>query len=403
MAWRELLDVALRWVHVIAAIMWIGNSLLYNWLDRSLRPSSDPENAQGDAWLLHSGGFYYVEKRLRLDALPRPLHWFKWQAYTTWLSGASLLVVVYWLGGRALLLGPGATMGHGAAVAFSAGSLLGCWLAYEALWRSPLGRTPALASALSFALVAGVGYALTVVFSGRAAFLHLGAVMGTLMAANVATTIMPAQRSLVRSVEHGGQPDPLLSMAAKNRSIHNNYMTFPVVILMLSAHFPSLYGHRWNWLVLAVLVLGGAAVRHSLNIRFHRPRWLAALAASVVATLGALYLLTALPAPAGGAAPGAADAGPVTFEDARAVVQKRCTPCHSASPAITDFGAPPAGAAFDTGEQMRALADRILERAVATETMPPGNATHITPAERDVLRRWVEGQGGAAPDGPSPP
>lgn len=389
---RELLDLALRWIHVIAAIMWIGNSLLYNWLDRSLRPPRDPENVQGDAWLLHSGGFYYVEKRLRLDALPQPLHWFKWQAYTTWLSGAALLVVVYYLGGRALLLGADATMSGRAAIAISVGVLLGSWLAYEALWRSPLGRTPALASGLSFALVAGVGFALTEVFSGRAAFLHLGAVMGTMMAANVATTIVPSQRSLVRSVEEGGQPDPLLAMAAKERSVHNNYMTFPVVALMLSSHFPGLYAHRWNWLVLAVLVVGGAAIRHALNIRFHEPRWIGALAASIVGTLGALYALAAVPAagaPGRGEAPGGAR--PVSFEDVRGVVTKRCTPCHSTSPAITDFGAPPGGVAFDTDGQIRALAERIRERAVETETMPPGNATHVTVEEREVLRRWTEG------------
>lgn len=388
---HELLDLALRWIHVIAAIMWIGNSLLYNWLDRSLRPSADPENVQGDAWLLHSGGFYYVEKRVRLDELPKPLHWFKWQAYTTWLSGAALLVVVYYMGGRAMLLGPGATMSHGAAVATSAGILLGSWLAYEVVWRSPLGRTPAVASALSFALVAAVGFALTQVFSGRAAFLHLGAAMGTLMAANVATAIMPAQRSLVRSVEGGGQPDPRLSMAAKERSIHNNYMTFPVVILMLSSHFPSFYGHPWNWLVLAILVLGGGAVRHALNVRFHEPRWLAGLALSMGGTLAALWALGAIPGQAVGARPGAGRVGPVTFEDARAVIRQRCQACHSAAPAIAEFGAPAAGVAFDTDAQIRALAERIRARAVETETMPPGNVTNMTAAERDVLRRWTEG------------
>ena len=386
---RELLDLALRWIHVIAAIMWIGNSLLYNWLDRSLRPSTDPDNVQGDAWLLHSGGFYYVEKRLRLDTLPQPLHWFKWQAYTTWLSGAALLVVVYYMGGRAMLLGPGATMSHGAAVGTSAAILLGSWLVYEAVWRSPLGRTPAAASALSFALVAAVGFALTQVFSGRAAFLHLGAAMGTLMAANVATAIMPAQRSLVRSVESGGQPDPRLSMAAKARSVHNNYMTFPVVVLMLSSHFPSFYGHEWNWLVLAVLVLGGAAVRHALNVRFHEPRWLAGLALSVGGTLAALWALGAIPGQAVGV--GAGGVGPATFEDARAVIRQRCQACHSAAPAIDEFGAPAGGVAFDTDAQIRALAERIRERAVETETMPPGNVTNMSAAERDVLRRWTEG------------
>ncbi len=220
--------------------------------------------------------------------------------------------------------------------------------------------------------------------------------MGTLMAANVATTIMPAQRSLVRSVEHGGQPDPRLSMAAKKRSIHNNYMTFPVIALMLSSHFPGLYGHPRPWLVLAVIVVGGAAIRHALNIRFDRPRprWVGALAASMGGTLAALWALGAMPAGPRGVVPAGAGAGPASFEDARAVVTKRCTPCHSASPAIAEFGAPPAGVAFDTDAQIRALAERIRERAVVTETMPPANATHITAVERDVLRRWTEQRAG---------
>ncbi len=385
---RELLDLLFRWIHVVAAILWIGNSMLWNWIDRNLeRPRSGGEGVHGEIWLLHSGAFYRMEKDLRGWDRERTLHWFKWQAYTTWLSGAALLVVVYYAGGGALLVDPAVTrLSPGTAVAVAAGTIVAGWLAYDLFLGAAVIRLGRAGAALGFALILAVGFALTELLSGRAAFLHVGALLGTLMAGNVFRVIMPSQRVLVGAVERGERVDPGPGTRAKERSIHNNYLTYPVVALMLASHFPGLYGHRWNWLVLGVIVLGGAAVRHVLNVRFTFPRWKPALAGAFAATLGALALLTALPERSGAAAE---TEGPASFAEAYAVVQQRCTVCHSAEPADRTSGPMPGGVAFDTPEQVLARADRIRARAVDTETMPPGNATNMTAAERRVLGRWL--------------
>ena len=393
----ELIDLAARWVHVIAGIMWVGNSLLFNWLDRSLRPSSrGGEGMQGEAWLLHSGGFYFVEKtQLAGQALPEPVHWFKWQAYITWISGACLLVVVYYLGGRAVLVDPATSpIGPRAAIAAGAGAILGGTVLYDLLWRYVAPRSRVAAAALSLAALVAVVVALTHLLTGRAAFLHVGAMLGTIMAANVANAIMPAQRALEAAVREGRRPDPALAEWAKTRSVHNNYIVFPVIALMLSGHFPSLYGHRLSWALLLLLAAAGAGVRHVMNVRSdYAPRqWVPALAAVVAAALVPLWLLTARGA-AGGAATAALAAGAperVTFADARSVIDRRCASCHSREPSDVSLGVTPAGVAFDTPEQIRALAPRILERAVVTRTMPPANATRMTERERAILGRWVE-------------
>jgi uncharacterized membrane protein len=388
---RELLDLVFRWVHVIAGIMWIGNSMLWNWMDRNLEPSKDgTEGIQGEIWLLHSGAFYYVQKDARGWDRARPLHWFKWQAYTTWLSGAALLVVVYYLSSGALLLDASASgLSHGAAIGIGVGVVVGGWIVYDALLSRVLDRAGAAGALIGWIAVVAVTYGLTQVFSGRAAFLHVGAMLGTLMAGNVGHHIMPSQRELVRAVESGGQPDPKYAKRAKSRSIHNNYITFPVIVLMLSSHFPGIYGHRLNWLLLGILAAGGAAVRHILNVRFDWPRWKPALAGAIAATLAALYLVGAI-----GSRASVVDAGErVPFAQADAVIQKRCTVCHSASPADLTFGVAPAGVMFDTPEQVRARIERIRARAVDTQTMPPANKTHMTAEERALLGRWIA-QGG---------
>ena len=291
----ELLDLVARWVHVIAGIMWVGNSLLFNWLDRTLVPSHrSGEGLSGESWLLHSGGFYFIEKtQLVGQPLPRPLHWFKWQAYTTWLSGAALLIVVYYAGGRAVMAEPGvAALTHGAAVAIGAGAIVGGWVVYELVQRLIAPRAPLVATAALLVLFVGVVYALTHVLNGRAAFVHVGALLATIMAGNVAMTIIPSQRLLVQSVLGSGRADPAISARAKRVSIHNNYFTLPVIALMVSGHFASLNAHRWNWLLLLVIVASGAAVRHLLNIRFTFRLWLPSLAA--VVTISVVGLLAAL-------------------------------------------------------------------------------------------------------------
>lgn len=389
MEWRELLDLVFRWIHVIAGIMWIGNSMLWNWIDRNLEPSKTGKpGIQGEIWLLHSGAFYFMEKDLKGWDRDRPLHWFKWQAYTTWLTGAALLVVVYYASGGALLIDPAiAELTPAQATAIGVGTIVGGWLVYHYGLARLLARAGGMTAALGLLLVLGVSYGLTHVFSGRAAFLHVGAMLGTLMAGNVFRVIMPAQRTLVAAVEEGRVPDPAPAKRAKERSIHNNYMTFPVIVLMLSAHFPGLYGNRLSWLILGVLVLAGASVRHILNIRFTFAQWKPALAVTMAASILALYALAARPV--GTRAQPPATGGTVDFAQANAVIQKRCAVCHSADAADRTFGAAPVGVAFDTPAQIRARIERIRARAVETQTMPPANKTFMTAEERAILGRWI--------------
>ena len=389
----EILDLVARWVHVIAGIMWVGNSLLFNWLDRSLVPATGPGQTKkpiGSIWLLHSGGFYYVEKTL-LDGekLPAPLHWFKWQAYTTWISGALLLVVVYYASGRSTLEDPGvANLSHGKAVAIGITAIVLGRIIYDIMQRAA-ESAPVVATAIWMVALTTISIALTQLLSGRAAFLHVGAMLGTIMAGNVSSTIVPSQHALVKSVQEGGRGDPALSDKAKRVSIHNNYFTFPVIALMVSNHFPGIYASRYSWLLLLVIVAGGVAVRHFLNIRWTFASWKPALAGSIAATLIAMWaIMNAGNRPA--AAANAAVTGPVGFDDARHIIDRRCAVCHSSSPTDLSFGAAPGGVAFDTRMQIESKADRIRERAFVTHTMPPANKTGITDAERAMLGAWAE-------------
>jgi uncharacterized membrane protein len=389
----ELVDLVARWIHLIAGIMWIGNSLLFNWLDRNLLPADvrpqTPKPA-GTIWLLHSGGFYYVEKTLLDGApLPAPLHWFKWQAYSTWWSGMALLVAVYYAGGRAVLADSSvAALSHGQAVGVGVAAIFGGWLLYESMQRLVAPRAPAIAAAVWMLGLLAIAVALTQLLNGRAAFLHVGAMLGTLMAANVVLTITPSQRALVQSVKAVGGGSAELSARAKRVSIHNNYFTFPVIVLMVIGHFPSVYSHRLSWLLLLVLIAGGAAVRYVLNIRFGWPAWRPALAGTMLVTVGALYAILRIGSASVGAAAPAAS-GPVSFADVRHIIDRRCGSCHSAQQSDASFGPAPGGMVFDTPEQIVAYAARIRERAVTTRTMPPANKTGMLDEERAVLERWI--------------
>lgn len=386
---QELLDLIVRWVHVIAGIMWIGNSLLFNWLDRNLTPLAEPrERVEGEIWLLHSGGFYQIEKKqLAPSQMPERLHWFKWQNFTTWASGIMLLVIVYYLGGATYMVDPQvADISAGAAVAVGVGALVAGWFIYDLLWRSPLGRSTPLAFAVSFGLLIAASYGLAQVLSGRAAYMHIGVMLGTLMTGNVWLHIMPSQRALVAATLAGQPQDPALARRAKQRSIHNNYMTFPLIFIMVSNHFPSTYGSQLNWLILAVLMVGGAAVRHFMNIRFTYGGWLRALLGSGLAALALVFVLAAR----GGGAAGQAGGGAAGFAQAREVIVRRCLPCHSSAPTDDQFTVAPAGVMFDTPEQIQRLAARIRERAAVSQTMPLGNKTGMTAEERALLGRWVE-------------
>ena len=384
---RELLDLVIRWVHVIAGIMWIGNSLLFNWLDRNLVKLADKDaRHEGEIWLLHSGGFYQVEKKqLPPGQMPAVLHWFKWQNFTTWASGISLLVVVYYMGGGALLADPSVTKLHThAQIGIGVGSIVGAWAVYDGLFRSPLAKIEWLASAIGLGLLFGLAFGLTQVMSGRAAFLHVGVIIGTLMTGNVWMVIVPSQRELVAATTEGREQDKAIGLRAKARSIHNNYFTFPLLFIMVSNHFPSAYGAKLPWAVLAVLMFVGAGVRHFMNVRFTTKGWFFPLATLVLFGCVGLYMLTMRPTQA-------APTGPaVTFAEARAIVQTRCVSCHAQQPTDDQWRSPPNGIVLDTPAQMKLLVGRIRERAVVSKTMPLGNKTQMTDDERDKLARWIE-------------
>ena len=387
----ELVPAIARWLHFMAGIMWIGNSLLFNWLDRNLRPiEPPPEGSLGKIWLLHSGAFYEVEKKLLPANTPYPdkVHWFMFQNLTTWVSGICLLIIVYYMGGAAYMIDPSvANISASAAIAIGVGALIGGWLVYDLLWKSPLGKNTPLAFAISFVLLIGVSYGLAQVLSGRAAYIHVGALLGTLMTANVWFYVVPSQRALVAASRAGLAQDPALSYRAKQRSIHNNYMTFPVIFIMISNHYPSTYGSSLNWVILAVLMVGSAAFRHFLNIRFTYGGWLRLAAATTLLTIAVVMLLITR---ANALSSASASSGPVAFADARAVIVRRCIECHSAAPTDATFTVAPAGVMFDTPEQIQRMAARIKERAVVTKTMPFNNKTGITDAERALLGAWID-------------
>jgi uncharacterized membrane protein len=394
---KELLDLVLRWIHLIAGIMWVGNSMLFNWLDRNLvkpeKPSMDgtpPEMLEGEIWMVHSGGFYQIEKKqLAPSQMPKMLHWFKWQSYTTWMSGFSLLVLVYYVGGSgAFLVDPNVskiTASQGTMIGL--GTLVGGFLFYDLLWRSPLAKKPNIAIFVCFAALAGIVYALTHLLSGRAAYIHVGALMGTIMAGNVFFHIVPSQRELVAATLSGSKQDMKLGKHAKERSIHNNYMTFPVLFTMLSNHFPSTYGNSINWAVLAVAFIASAGVRHWLNIRFTFNRWLPALFATMGLGIGLLYFLIAR-TPAGAAVAPMDTGEKVTFTTVKIVIAQRCQPCLSQSPTDKEIKAPPSGITFDTTENIKLYSERIKARAVISKTMPLANRTGMSQDERDLLARW---------------
>jgi uncharacterized membrane protein len=387
----EWLNLLVRWTHVVAAILWIGDSFLFMWMDKSLKPPTRtrPGAVVGELWMVHSGGFYEVVKRRKLapDELPETLHWFMWESYATWISGFFLLGIVYFLSGGVYLAEPQAGgVSLPVAIAISLGLLVAGWLVYDALWRSPLARTPALAAAISFALIVATAFGLSRVVSGRATFILVGATLGTIMTANVWRVIIPGQNAMLAATRAGRDVDVSHGERAKRRSTHNHYLTFPVLFAMLSNHFPSTYGHPLNWLVLTLLIVFGAALKYVMNFR---ARSNPAIALAGAAALVAVIVMTArVPGAAVQAHP--VDGGtPVSFATAHGILARRCLNCHAAKPSNPSFPQPAGGIVLEDPRRIQALAPRILARAVTTKTMPLGNLTGMTEEERAQLGAWV--------------
>jgi uncharacterized membrane protein len=387
--WVALL---VRWTHVVAGIAWIGSSFYFIALDAGLKKTArlDPRVA-GEAWQVHGGGFYNIQKYMVApEFMPAELTWFKWEAYSTWIFGFALLVLVYYMNPEIYLIDTTVLdIQPVDAVPLAAGSLFIGWFAYDLLCRSWIGRDTVRLAAAGFALLVAVAYGYTHVFSGRGAFIQVGALVGTIMVGNVFAIIIPNQRKVVAALLAGQAPDPALGAQAKQRSVHNNYLTLPVVFTMLSNHYAFTYQSRWNWLVLACIFVATFLVRHWFNLEHagRHPDWRLWPAAAVpMAGAAALTLLGQAPPPA---APAGTAQLPASFAQVQQIVGQRCHVCHSAHPTYPGFAQAPKGVMFDTPVQIATLSQQIYAQAVATHAMPLNNVTRITQAERDAIGAWI--------------
>jgi uncharacterized membrane protein len=384
-------EAFLRWLHVIAGIAWIGTSFYFIHLDYSLKKREGlPGEAYGEAWQVHGGGFYNMVKYLVAPArLPAELTWFKWEAYATWFSGLALLVAIYYANASLYLIDPAVLdIAPAAGIALSLAGLVLGWIAYDALCRSPLGRNEAVLAATGFALLTLLAWGSTRIFSARGAFMQMGALIGTIMAANVLMVIIPGQRKVVAALIAGRAPDPVHGRRGKQRSTHNNYLTLPVVFVMLSGHYPLAYATRWSWLIFALLLVMGGLIRHFYNVRHQglaSPWW----TWGVAAACGVLIVWLSTLGPAQGERPGRRAASSVTFAQVEDIVTSRCSMCHAAEPVWLGIPRPPRGLMLDTPARIRAHAGEIAVSAAWSSAMPPSNVTGMTADERDTLAAWL--------------
>ena len=383
----DWLNLLVRWLHMITGIAWIGSSFYFVWLDDHLEaPKNDADEDKGvggELWSVHGGGFYHAQKyKVAPAVLPETLHWFKWEAYTTWLSGMFLVILVYWYGAEVYLVDPTvAILTPQIAVAIAAAFIAIGWVVYDQLCKSPLGQRDDLFAGVLLVLSAALAWGLCQFFGGRGAYIHFGVVLGTIMVANVFFVIIPGQRKMLAAVERGEAPDPLPGIRAKQRSVHNTYFTLPVLFTMTSNHFSMTYSHEYNWAILIAISLAGALIRVYFVAR-HKG---SASPAPIIAAVVLLLIVAAAIAPRSSAA---TSGGIVDFAAVRSVVHERCTNCHSAAPTHPGFQAPPGGVLLDTDRQIIAEALRIHQQTVVTRVMPISNLTEITEEERALIDQW---------------
>ncbi len=386
----DWLNILGRWVHFITGIAWIGSSFYFIWLDNHLEapkdPGDDDKGVGGEIWSVHGGGFYHAQKyRVAPKTLPDTLHWFKWEAYTTWISGMFLLILVYWYSADVYLIDRSvADISATVAVAVAALFIVGGWLVYDLLCRSPLGANDGALSAVLFVLIAFLAYGLCQLYGGRGAYIHFGVVLGTIMVANVFFVIIPGQRRMVEAAARGEAPNAQDGIKAKQRSVHNTYFTLPVLFVMTSNHYALTYAHEYNWAILIAISLAGALIR----VYFVARQGGKASPVPIVVA-GLILLLVAI-----AVAPGsrAATSEKVTLAMIRPVIESRCTTCHSRNPTHVAFPAAPSGVLLDTDEEITAEALRIHQQTVVLKAMPIGNLTEISDEERALIDAWYQGQ-----------
>lgn len=382
----DWLNILLRWLHFITGIAWVGSSLYFIWLDNHLqRPvaAGDSEKGVGgELWSVHGGGIYHAQKYTTAPSvMPDHLHWFKWEAYSTWLSGMFLLGLVYFLGAEIYLIDRSvAELSVAMAISISIGFIVGGWVVYDLLCKSPLASNDKLFALLLLLLSVALAWGLCQLFSGRAAYILFGATLGTIMVANVFFVIIPGQKVMVDLAAEGKVPGPEPGQKAKLRSVHNTYFTLPVLFVMTSNHFALTYSHEYNWAILIGISLAGAMIRVYFVAR-HKGR------ASVVPVVIAVALL-AIAAAATAPRSKVEEAGAVTFSQVRNVINARCTTCHSDAPVHPAFPAAPLGVKFDNDDQILAEAERIYVQTIVTRVMPIGNLTAMTDEERQIIDQW---------------
>jgi uncharacterized membrane protein len=374
----EWLNLAIRWLHLTTGIAWIGSSFYFVWLDNHLTSPAEGE-ASGELWSVHGGGFYHNQKyQVAPSKMPEHLHWFKWEAYFTWISGFSLLVLVYYVGAQSFLIDPAkAALSPVQGIAIGLAALALGWLVYDGLCRSPVGSSNLALGLFWFVCLLLAASALDRLFNSRAAYLHVGAILGTAMVANVFLVIIPNQRKVVADLIAGRTPDPRLGAQAKQRSLHNNYMTLPVLFIMISPHYPMTYGAERPWLVLALLGSTGVAIRHVFNLRGRGKATGPTILAAIVLALASVSYVTFEKK---GAGTGAAEK--LTYAEIQPILATHCSGCHN-------IPAPPLGVKLDTWEHVKAVSPRIKRVAVDSQVMPLGNPTGMIPAERQRLGAWI--------------
>lgn len=391
----DWIEMAARWFHFIVGAAWIGTSFYFNWLNNSIRPPEDGRHGiSGDLWAIHGGGFYQVTKyKGAPEKLPQTLHWFKWEAYLTWVSGVSLLFLVYYLGGVGALLPEGSPLSPIAGAALGLGLLVVGWVIYDQLCKSPLKSIPTVFTVVGLALLGGVAFGLVQVFTPRAAYLHVGALIGTCMAANVFFVIIPGQRAMVDAMTAGLEPDESKGAAGALRSLHNNYLTLPVLFIMISTHYPSTYGHPYNWQILAAIMVIGALVRHWFNLRGKGTlnRWI--LPVATLAFVGVAVVAKPTPIATVELADGEK---PVDFySQVFPIILTRCAPCHGTNhPHPAASAGPPKGTIWESPQTIVSKISEIERTSLIKDAsgyyyMPLGNVTKMTEDERETIRRWI--------------
>jgi len=403
----EWLNLLGRWAHLITGIAWIGASFYFIWLDNHLQaPKLEADSAQGvsgELWAVHGGGFYQSQKyKVAPPTLPETLHWFKWEAYTTFITGFFLLALMYWYQAEIYLIDPNVmTLTKPVAVGLGMLTIAGGWFGYDQLCKSPLGKNENVMALVLLVVLSFIAWALCQVFSGRGAFIHYGAMLGTIMVANVFFIIMPGQRDLIAAKEEGRNPDPIHGIKAKQRSVHNTYFTLPVLFVMISNHYSMTYGHEYNWAILIAISLIGALIRvHFVKAHVGKP--------SPVPLLSALVLLVGLivaMAPEGRTAQVASQAGeyrePPAISEVYAIIEARCASCHHDNPSHPGFATAPAGIKFVDIESVQSQASAIYQQSVVSKVMPIGNLTGMSDDERQQIGDWYLASQNGAPS-PAP-